>query len=139
MPERGDDLEARVSRLEGEVARLKDGVSVSRADAAAARVLAGGADREVSDVRTELRAHTQVLNALRETQLEQGRHLSQLDGKVDRLDTKVVRLDTKVVRLDAKVDQMDAKVDQALGLLSTGMAQIVALLSDPRDKGQGRG
>jgi outer membrane murein-binding lipoprotein Lpp len=125
MPERGDDLEARVSRLEGEVARLKDGVSVSRADAAAARVLAGGADREVSDVRTELRAHTQVLNALRETQIEQGRHLSQLDAKV--------------VRLDAKVDQMDAKVDQALGLLSTGMARIVALLSDPRDEERGRG
>jgi outer membrane murein-binding lipoprotein Lpp len=118
MPERGDDLEARVSRLEGEVARLKDGVSVSRADAAAARVLAGGADREVSDVRTELRAHTQVLNALRETQIEQGRDLS---------------------RLDAKVDQMDAKVDQALGLLSTGMAQIVALLSDSRDEERGRG
>jgi outer membrane murein-binding lipoprotein Lpp len=125
MPERGDDLEARVSRLEGEVARLKDGVSVSRADAAAARVLAGGADREVSDVRTELRAHTQVLNALRETQIEQGRHLSQLDAKVG--------------QLDAKVDQLDVKVGQALGLLSTGMAQIVALLSDPRDKERGRG
>jgi chromosome segregation ATPase len=113
MPERGDDLEARVSRLEGEVARLKDGVSVSRADAAAARVLAGGADRDISDVRTELRAHTQVLNALRETQIEQGRRLSQLD---------------------AKVGQLDTKVDQALGMLSTGMAQIVALLSGPRDK-----
>jgi chromosome segregation ATPase len=106
MPERGDDLEARVSRLEGEVARLKEGVSVSRADAAATRVLAGGFDREISDVRTELRAHTQVLNALHETQIEQGRHLSQLD----------------------------AKVDQALGMLSTGKAQIVALLSGPRDK-----
>jgi outer membrane murein-binding lipoprotein Lpp len=127
MPDPGDDLEARVSRLEGEVARLRDGVSVSRADAAAARVLAGGADRDISDVRTELRAHTQVLNALRETQIEQGRHLSQLD-------TKVTGLDAKVIGLDAKVDQLDTKVDQALGMLSTGMAQIVALLSGPRDK-----
>lgn len=113
MPDPGDELEARVSRLESEVARLQDGVTVSRADAAAARVLAGGADRDISDVRRELRAHTQVLNALRETQIEQGRHLSALDAKVGRL---------------------DAKVDRALGLLSTGMAQIVTLLSDPRRK-----
>jgi outer membrane murein-binding lipoprotein Lpp len=120
MPEPGDDLEARLSRLE-------DDVSVSRADAAAARVLAGGADRDISDVRTELRAHTQVLNALRETQVEQGRHLSRLDAKVD--------------QLDASVDQLTGKVDQALGMLGTGMAQIVALLSspghndDPSDRG----
>ncbi|CAN5407108.1 hypothetical protein BH23ACT9_BH23ACT9_31400 [soil metagenome] len=46
-------------------------------DAQAARTLAGGADRDVSEVRAELRAHTQVLNALRETQVEQGRVLDQ--------------------------------------------------------------
>ncbi|TWF78636.1 hypothetical protein FHX44_114559 [Pseudonocardia hierapolitana] len=106
MPERGDDLAARVARLEGEVARLKDGVSVSRADAAAARVLAGGADREVSDVRTELRAHAQVLNALRETQLEQ----------------------------QGEMRQLRSEMQQSFGMLSTGMAQIVALLNGPRDK-----
>lgn len=112
MPDPADgDLEARVSDLEHEVLRLKDSVEISRADASAARVLAGGADRDVSDVKTLLRAHTQTLNALRETQIEQGQ---------------------KLTALDAKVDQMDAKVDQALGMLSTGMAQIVAMLSHPR-------
>ncbi|MDQ4032611.1 MAG: hypothetical protein M3332_10230 [Actinomycetota bacterium] len=35
----------------------------------------GRADRDVSEVRAELRAHTQALNALRETQLEQGREI----------------------------------------------------------------
>jgi uncharacterized coiled-coil DUF342 family protein len=38
-------------------------------------VLAAGADRDVSEVRAELRAHIQVLNALRETQLEQAREM----------------------------------------------------------------
>jgi hypothetical protein len=38
-------------------------------------VLAAGADRDVSEVRAELRAHTQARNALRETQLEQGREM----------------------------------------------------------------
>ncbi|GAA5111990.1 hypothetical protein [Pseudonocardia adelaidensis] len=131
MPDSGDELEARVSRLEGEVARLKDGVSVSRADAAAARVLAGGADRDVSEMKTLLRAHTQTLNALRETQIEQGRKLTALDAKAVQMDVKFVQMDAKFNQMDGKVDQMDAKVDQALGMLSTGMAQIVALLSGP--------
>ncbi len=42
------------------------------------RVLAAGADRDVSEIRAELRAHTQGLNALRETQLEQGREITSL-------------------------------------------------------------
>jgi len=40
-------------------------------------VLAAGADREVSEMRTELRAHTQTLNALRETQLDFGREMGE--------------------------------------------------------------
>jgi hypothetical protein len=39
-------------------------------EAAAARALAAGADRDVADYRAELRGHTRVLSALRETQLE---------------------------------------------------------------------
>jgi hypothetical protein len=84
-----DSVEARVTSLEQEVARLREQITLTsadaaaargestaaRADSAAARVLAAGADRDVSDVRTELRAHTQALNALRETQLEQGREM----------------------------------------------------------------
>ena len=105
MPDPADgDLEARVRDLEHEVLRLKDSVEISRADAAAARVLAGGADRDVSDVKTLLRAHTQTLNALRETQLEQ-------------------QNDTKALR---------SEMQQGFGMLQTGMAQLVAFYSSPR-------
>ena len=63
-----DNIAERVSRLEASVAD-------ARKDAAAARILAGGADRDVSEMRTELKAHTKVLNALRETQVEQGKEM----------------------------------------------------------------
>jgi len=82
MPDPGDDVEARLAVLEREVARLREqaalissDATVARVDAAGARVLAAGADRDVSEVRAELRAHIQVLNTLRETQLEQAREM----------------------------------------------------------------
>ena len=67
-----DDFMTRLTSLEREVARLREQAVLTSTDAAATRVLAAGADRDVSEVRAELRAHTQGLNALRETQLEQG-------------------------------------------------------------------
>ncbi|WP_091623130.1 hypothetical protein [Amycolatopsis saalfeldensis] len=61
-----DELRERVTRLEREVADLRE----RSTDAGAARVLAAGADRDVAEVRAELRAHTGTLNALREDQLD---------------------------------------------------------------------
>ncbi len=43
---------------------------MSSSDAVAARALAAGADHDVAEVRAELRAHTQALNALRDIQLD---------------------------------------------------------------------
>ncbi|MYW89589.1 hypothetical protein G3I59_02855 [Amycolatopsis rubida] len=64
MPD--EDLSERVARLERQVADLR----ARSADAGAARVLAAGADRDVAEVRAELRAHTGTLNALREDQVD---------------------------------------------------------------------
>jgi chromosome segregation ATPase len=58
-----EEIEQRVTAVEAEVA-------VARQEAAAARALAAGADRDVSDYKAELRGHTRLLSALRETQLE---------------------------------------------------------------------
>jgi hypothetical protein len=66
------DLEARVAALEARLGAVEQHVSTVGTDASAARELAAGADRDVSEVRAELRAHTRSLNALRETQVEQG-------------------------------------------------------------------
>ena len=76
------DVERRLSSLERAVAELREKMVFVGTEAAAARVLAAGADRDVSEVRAELRAHTQALNALRETQLEQGTALRELQQRV---------------------------------------------------------
>lgn len=122
MPDTNDDIEARVAILEREVVRLREQVALSSSDAAGARVLAAGADRDVSEVRAELRAHTQALNALRETQLEQGRAIAGLDQRVTGLDQKVTGLDQKATGLDQKVTE-------GFATLGVGMAQITALLT----------
>jgi chromosome segregation ATPase len=75
VPDSADNLETRVATLEDEMAQLRAQVALTSSEAAAARVLAAGADRDVSEVRAELRAHTQALNALRETQLAHVREM----------------------------------------------------------------
>jgi hypothetical protein len=56
--------------LEQPVAAVESEVKLVRQEAAAARALAAGADRDVADYRAEMRAHTRGLNALRQTQFE---------------------------------------------------------------------
>lgn len=64
------DLESRVSALEEQVRGLTGRVQASEHDAAAARVLAGAADRDVSEFHGELRefrrATSASFNALRQ-------------------------------------------------------------------------
>ncbi|MDN5751452.1 MAG: hypothetical protein L0H64_23625 [Pseudonocardia sp.] len=118
----GDDIDARVRRLEREVAQLRERLAEASGDAAAARVLASGADRDVSKVRAELRAHLRALNALRETQLEQGLRLHSLDAKVN-------QLDAKVDQLDVRVGELGTEMREGFSVVNTGMAQISALLA----------
>jgi chromosome segregation ATPase len=85
------DLEARVTALEAEVSELKQRVRHSLQDAAAARVLAGGADRDVTEMREDIRGfrehNTRVLNAMREdltdlrSRVEDG--FTEMRGKFD--------------------------------------------------------
>ena len=120
MPD--DDVEARFTRLEHEVAELREQVALTRSDAAAARVLAAGADRDVSEVRAELRAHTQGLNALRETQLEQGQEINELRHEMREGFTSQGR----------RIDELEREMRGGFATMATGMAQITALLTDIR-------
>ena len=118
MPD-DDDLAQRLTTLEEEVSRLRvesRSATVARADASAASTLASGAYEEVGEVRTKLDAHTRTLNALRETQVEQGDRLTALETKVDGLQTKVEGDFAKV---------------------HTGLAHITALLTNLADEGNG--
>ena len=66
----GGELEPRVSALEGEMREIRARLKISEQDAAAARVLAGAADRDVGEIRSELRdfrrATVGSFNAMRE-------------------------------------------------------------------------
>lgn len=85
------DLESRVSSLEEQVRDLAGRVQSSEQDAAAARVLAGAADRDVSEFRGEIRdfrrATTASFNALRQdfvdlrTDVDNG--FAEMRGKFD--------------------------------------------------------
>jgi ABC-type uncharacterized transport system ATPase component len=57
------DLESRVSPLEEQVRDLRGRVQATEQDAAAARVLAGAADRDVSEFRGEIREFRRATNA----------------------------------------------------------------------------
>jgi hypothetical protein len=86
-----DDLESRGTALEGEVRDLAGRVTANEQDAAAARVLAGAADRDVSAFRRELRdfrqATTASFNALRQDFVDLREHVdrgfTEMRGKFD--------------------------------------------------------
>jgi len=63
-----EEHEQRITAVEVELA-------IVRQEAAAARALAAGADRDVSDYRAEIRGLTRMMSALRETQLDHYREL----------------------------------------------------------------
>lgn len=85
------DLEPRVSALEEQVRDLTGRVQASEQDAAAARVLAGAADRDVSEFRGELRdfrqSTTASFNALRQDFVDLRTHVdngfTEMRGKFD--------------------------------------------------------
>jgi chromosome segregation ATPase len=152
-----DNLEIRMGILEREVARLREEAVLTSSDAAAARVLAAGADHDVSEVRSELRAHTRALNALRETQLEQGQAITsirqQLTGQGDAITSirqelteqgqaitsirqelteqgqAITSIRQELTEQGQAIVSLDQKMSAGFATLNTGMAQIAALLN----------
>jgi hypothetical protein len=82
-----DGLEARVEALETHVHELDRRVRASEQDAAAARVLAGAADRDVTEFRGELRDFRQAtvasFNALREDVTDLRTEMNERFAQVD--------------------------------------------------------
>lgn len=112
-----NDLEARVTALETQVSELAKEVRVGRQDAAAARLLAGAADRDVSEFRGEIRdfrqATTASFNALREDHLDLRRDLNglrhetetgftEMRGKLDATAAGIQRITELLTQQDGK-------------------------------------
>jgi chromosome segregation ATPase len=109
-----EELEARVSALETQLRSV-------RQDAAAARVLAGGADRDVSAFGAKLDAQQRLLEALRETQIEHGRRLAGHDGRFDHVEG---RFD----HLEQRFDALESQMWQGFTNLERGQNVILDLL-----------
>ncbi|WP_203861290.1 hypothetical protein [Plantactinospora mayteni] len=110
-----EELAQRVAALEAEF-------GVLRQEAAAARALAAGADRDVADYRAELRGHTRTLNALRETQLEQGQAITE-QGQA------IIEQGQAIIGLSEKVDQLTGTVGHLRDQHGASLTEIVGLLN----------
>ncbi|MGH3469732.1 MAG: hypothetical protein ACRDQF_18580 [Thermocrispum sp.] len=114
-----NDLDRRVSRLENEMADMRGEVATTRIDAAAARALAAGADHDVSEVRGELRAHTAALNALRETQLEQGRDLVVVKDRLGSVEGRLGSVEGRLGSVENQMLTVHQGINRIIGLLES--------------------
>ncbi|MBO0841303.1 MAG: permease [Sciscionella sp.] len=110
-------------------------VGRSEESAAAARVLAGGADRDVEQIRAEFRDYKQAttsgFNAMREDITDLRTDLNDLRTKVDEGFAKV---DQEFAKVDRGFTEMRGKLDGA----AAGQQQIVDMLSTLIDQRDGQ-
>lgn len=115
-----DELRHRLEKLEGKMARISEleaEVARLREDAASSRALASMADRDVAEMRTTMLGHTQVLNALRETQIEQGQTLQQHGRMLEQLAQVVGGLVVSTDQLQAGQGGMAEQLNRIEALL----------------------
>ena len=114
------DLEPRVEALENQVRDLTAKVQVTQQDAAAARVLAGAADRDVSEIRGELRdfrnATTANFNAMRQDFVDLRQDFADLREHVDRKFEQVVQ---GFMEMRGRFDAAAAGQQQIVDMLTT--------------------
>lgn len=122
-----DDLEGRVSALETTVDGIKRRLSATEQDAAAARVLAGAADRDVTEIRAEIRdfrnATTAGFNALRQDFIELREDFGDLRAHVGR----------GFEQVDRGFAEMRGRLD-ATAAGQQHIAELVQRLIDDRDR-----
>jgi len=128
VPDPDDDLEPRVAALESDVGELRARVEHSEQDAAGARVLAGGADRDVAEIRTEIREfrvqNMRLHNATRED-------LADMRGDMNEMGSSVTGLRTEMAELRGHTDRGFAQIRGLLDAAAAGQQRIVDLLTHP--------
>ena len=114
------DIEPRVEALENQVRDLTAKVQVTQQDAAAARVLAGAADRDVSEIRGELRdfrnATTANFNAMRQDFVDLRQDFADLREHVDR---KFEQVDQGFMEMRGRFDAAAAGQQRIVDMLTT--------------------
>ena len=138
MTEPGE-LNERVTALESSVSELRARVHRAEEDAAAARHLAGGADRDTAELRTEVREFRTEMRAFRD---QNNRVLSAMRADVSDLRTDVTDLRTDLTDLREHVDRGFAVADQnflALRGQLDGVAGFLQMIAARLPDGNGSG
>lgn len=121
------DFDDRLTAVEQQVRDLNERVRASAQDAAAARVLAGAADRDVTEFGAGLRATAAEVsdfrrataasfNALREDVTDLGRRM---DQRFEVVDQRFEAVDRGFMEMRGKLDAAAAGQQQIVGLLQT--------------------
>jgi hypothetical protein len=107
-----EERDERIDALEADVADMRSRLSRVEQDAAAARILAGGADRDVGEVRHEFREfrdqNNRLLSAMRED-------LADLRSRVDE---QFGRVDRNFLSVHSKIDGVTAGLQVITDLLT---------------------
>ena len=127
MTDPNDELEARVEALETRVDGLSEQVQHTRSDAAAARVLAGGADRDVETVRGELRDFRRATAA----------SFTAMRADFTAMRTDFTDLRTEMRDGFAKVDDGFTEIRGRLDATAASLSHITDLLTDMTGHGGG--
>ncbi|CAM3332606.1 hypothetical protein KIPE111705_03060 [Kibdelosporangium persicum] len=114
------EFETRLTAVEQEV-------QLARSDAAAARVLARCADRDVETINNRLAAQKALIEAVRETQIEHGQILREHSRRFGVIDA---RFDG----VDARFGGLETEMREGFTRQAVGQAQITALLTTIIDK-----
>jgi chromosome segregation ATPase len=121
-----DEIRDRLGAVEAKVTQFQYDLHLVRG-------FASLADRDVGEFRGTLVAHVQALNALRETQLEQGRQLDDLrqvvDGHTETLDQHTQTLDRHTETLDRHTETLDRHTE-TLDRHTETLAEHGRLLTD---------
>jgi uncharacterized protein YceH (UPF0502 family) len=122
-----NDLEARVTALETQFQELTTRIRRTEKDAAAARVLAGGADRDVTEIRAEIRDFRQATTA----------SFNAMRADFTDLRTEVTDLRVEVTDLRTQTNNGFIEMRGRLDATAAGMEQIVNLLNTLIDQQDG--
>ncbi|MFI9535517.1 hypothetical protein ACIG56_20000 [Nocardia fusca] len=121
MTEKGN-FEDRLSALESEMGDIKQRLQRSEKDAAAARVLAGGADRDTSELRIELREfreqNMRLHNATRADIADIRGDITEVRGELGQLNGRV---DTLTLEMRSKFDMLTAGQQQIVNLITLAL------------------
>ncbi|WP_433491689.1 hypothetical protein [Nocardia grenadensis] len=125
MTEKGN-FEDRLSALESEMGDIKHRLQRSEKDAAAARVLAGGADRDTSELRIELREFREQNMRLHSATRAD---IADIRGDITEIRGDITEIRGELGQLNGRVDTLTLEMRSKFDMLTAGQQQIVNLIT----------